>query len=394
MSNTEKRLLIALEVPFWVPDSGAARRISGLLTVLNRAGHDLAVFYPGRLGQAERSQIASLYPTLSIFTPGLLAVAWRGVRRRLGGSGMNESALPASIRRPWVRERRNAFLGGIRTFRPQVVLVEYAYLSYLVETIAAAPGPRPTLILDTLDVLSARAQRFHAAGRRANPDITEADESLVLDLYDALIAIQQEEAEELRRLAPGTPVIMAPFAHDATPLPVRDANSPRLLFVGGAAEHNLHALAWFLHSVWPALRQRVPGLECHIAGAVCDARPAVPDGVVMTGRFDSVETVYREADIVINPVQMGSGLKIKNIEAMAFGRPLVTTPLGAEGLGTGAGEAFVIAESPEDWIQALAALAESEETRQRMAAAAAAYVDAHFSPEATFRPLLDFLSGA
>jgi len=389
------RILIASEVRFWRADSGAAMRIGALCAGLAHAGFEVAVFYPGHMGPADRTSLAASHPGVALYTPSLAGISIRALRRRLSkGNGLAESSLPLPLRRPWVRERRAAFERILRVFRPDAVIVEYAYLSYLVERADAwpLPRPRPRLLLDTHDVLSLRAARFRAQGRKPEPDITHEEERAALMRYDTLLAIQEDEAAALRALCPERNVIVAAHPAELKPLPPRQGAGVRLLFAGGPAVHNLHALQWFLEQVWPQARAANPQLELWVAGAVCAGLPAgSPEGLRILGRIDDLEAAYADTDIAINPIRMGSGLKIKNIEALGYGRPLITTTIGAEGMGPGAGTAYVVADTPEEWLGALAALAGNAEARDAKGTSAAAYAAERFSESAAFAALIAYL---
>jgi len=385
--------LIASEVRFWHPDTGAARRIDALCGALRRAGFAVAVYYPGRLGAADGAALAARHPGTPVYTPGIAAIVTRALRRRVvPGRGLSESNLPLPLRRSWVRERRAAFEQALQRCHPDAVIVEYAYLGYLIEGAQRWPQPRPRLLLDTHDVLSLRAARFRALGRAPEPDISPEEERAALTPFDALLAIQHEEAEALRALCPEHNVIVAAHPAKLKPLPPRQGAGLRLLFAGGPAAHNLHALQWFLEQVWPQARAAHPQLELWVAGAVCDGlTTAAHDGVRALGQIDDIEKAYAETDIAINPIRMGSGLKIKNIEALGFGRPLITTTIGAEGMGPGASMAYDVADSPEEWLDTLAALAGDAEVRDTKVTSAAAYAAAHFSEAATFAELFAYL---
>ena len=74
-------------------------------------------------------------------------------------------------------------------------------------------------------------------------------------------------------------------------------------------------------------------------------------------KIDDLNVLYgRKADLIINPVQLGGGLKIKNVEALANGLPLITTPEGANGLEDGINNAFLLANTTEEWIESIIAV--------------------------------------
>jgi glycosyltransferase involved in cell wall biosynthesis len=87
-----------------------------------------------------------------------------------------------------------------------------------------------------------------------------------------------------------------------------------------------------------------PETELTIAGRVCEKIGNYAH-CTKVGQVENLAALYTAADVAINPILAGRGLKIKNIEAIGFGTPLVTTAVGAEGLEEGAGKAFLVGDT-------------------------------------------------
>jgi glycosyltransferase involved in cell wall biosynthesis len=126
----------------------------------------------------------------------------------------------------------------------------------------------------------------------------------------------------------------------------------RLLFVGsGDYAPYERGLAWMVEEVMPRLRERV-AVQFDVVGA-SPARPVAAEGVNYLGRVPDVEPYYDAAHIVVVPVFEGSGTRLKIIEAAAFGRPVVSTHLGAEGLPLTPGAHFLAADTAEEFVAAV-----------------------------------------
>ncbi len=96
---------------------------------------------------------------------------------------------------------------------------------------------------------------------------------------------------------------------------------------------NREGLAWFLEHAWPLIRQTRPATTLHICGAIGATVPQPPPpGVVVRGRVPDLTSEYAAAAVVIVPLLQGSGVKIKLVEAASFGKAIVTTPIGLQGL--------------------------------------------------------------
>lgn len=230
----------------------------------------------------------------------------------------------------------------------EVVIVSYVFYSRLFESV---PGPVLKL-LDTLDVFSDRYRLYREHGQTGEFFSTSRkEEGRGLDRADAALAIQEWDASHFQSL---TRRPISVVGHLAPPVTGGSPGGKRrgraLLFVGGPMGINLHGVTWFIDRVLPAVRSRVPDAELWLVGGICDRIGAsAATGVRRFGFVEALDDVYRQAAVVINPQQFGTGLSIKSIDALRHGRPLVTTASGARGLEVGAGTAFLQAGSSEDF---------------------------------------------
>lgn len=170
----------------------------------------------------------------------------------------------------------------------------------------------------------------------------------------------------------------------------------RVLFVGAMDYHaNVEAAERFAREVWPAVRGR-PGLVLTIVGrsptASVRALAEIP-GVEVTGTVADVRPFYREALVQVVPLRIGGGTRLKILESMAAGVPVVTTALGAEGLRARAGEDYLLAESPEDFRDCIGRLAEDEGRVRRLRESARGLVRRHYDWSVTCAPLRKIYAG-
>jgi glycosyltransferase involved in cell wall biosynthesis len=164
------------------------------------------------------------------------------------------------------------------------------------------------------------------------------------------------------------------------------AERRRILFVGWMAYHaNVEAAVAFTRTVWPGIRERFPGWRLTLAGL--DPAPAVlalrgEANVEVTGTVEDIRPYYGEAIAAIVPLRIGGGTRLKILEAMAAGVPVVSTPLGAEGLAVSPGVDILIAEKDEDWLPQLSALSTQGDVWNRLAEAGRRLVTARYDWEA------------
>jgi succinoglycan biosynthesis protein ExoO len=151
-------------------------------------------------------------------------------------------------------------------------------------------------------------------------------------------------------------------------------------------------LKWFLEEVWPDVRSAVPDCKLQVAGTVRDALAAPPDGVAFLGLVADLDPLYRTAGVVISPLPVGSGLKVKLIEALSRGKATVATSATLEGIETLAGDAVTVADAAGDFAGSVVRLLADRDLRERKGADALDVARRRFSPEACYAELLRYVA--
>lgn len=212
-------------------------------------------------------------------------------------------------------------------------------------------------------VEAARARRWEAQSYGQFSCIyvpTEKDRRLVAELSQGLAAKTWVLGHHVARFATGRS---------------GPAGSGRaILFWGALArEENAAGVRWLVREVLPLLRSRIAGVELLVVGAdPPDWLQKLKDpSVFVTGYAKDPAPYFRRAWVAALPLFSGAGVKIKVLECLAAGIPVVTTPVGAEGIAAGPEEGLLVVEArPEDFAARLAYLLEDRETAARLGAAA------------------------
>jgi glycosyltransferase involved in cell wall biosynthesis len=270
-----------------------------------------------------------------------------------------------------------------------VVIASYIFYSKLFESV---PAPTRKLI-DTHDVFSDRYRLYREHGQaREFFSTTRTEEGRALDRADAILAIQEWDAAHFRSLTRAPVTVVGHLAPPIDAAAGAESRAPVMLFVGGPMGINVHGMEWFIENVLPLVRRQVPEAELWLAGGIADRVRSTVAGVRRCGFVDVLEDVYRRAAVVINPQRFGTGVSIKSVDALRFGRPLVTTESGGRGLEDGAGTAFVQAGSAEEFAGHLVGVLRNPELGSALAERALEYARRYY--QRSLQALADVVRGA
>ena len=222
--------------------------------------------------------------------------------------------------------------------------------------------------------------------RRVASQLRETEHHLLDDCDLHLVTSERERLEILNR-RPGSRVKLVENGVDVnrfTPGALTSESMDRrlILFVGSMDYHaNIGAVRYFATEVWPALHREVPTAVFTIVGRnppdkVLELRSR--PGVEVTGTVADVLPYYREAFAVVVPLQVAGGTRLKILEAMAAGVPVVSTTLGAEGLGIQSGVHLEIADTPGDFCTRVGELSRNHQRWRQISTAGRKLVEARY----------------
>ena len=205
--------------------------------------------------------------------------------------------------------------------------------------------------------------------------------------FDGILAVSDADRETFARLYPGAisqPVHVVPTGVDTDyfePAP-SDATSRAMVFTGSMDWlPNEDAMLYFCREVMPAIRAELPDASLAIVGRTptpAVKRLAEERGVTVTGRVDDVRPHMKDAAVYVVPLRIGGGTRLKIFEAMAMGKAVVSTTIGAEGLPVTDGEHVRLADDPAAFARAVVHLMRDLNDRRRIEAAARALVVARY----------------
>ena len=199
-------------------------------------------------------------------------------------------------------------------------------------------------------------------------------EQRALDDADWVAVCSELDARTLAARGPKAALRVVPNSFPALPalLPRPWRPPARALFLGTMTYHpNEDAALYFCQEILPLVRRELDGaITLDIVGKGPSQRVrdlAEADRVTVAGGVPAVEPHYATADFVVVPIRYGGGTRIKILEALALGRPVVSTTIGAEGLDLRDGTDILLADTPTDFAQHCVALARDPDLRTRLA---------------------------
>lgn len=234
----------------------------------------------------------------------------------------------------------------------KAVIVNYAPYSFYFDLF-----DRQTIwIIDTHDRLT---DRFKLFSENNQPPVDwhslrYNDEKRALSKADIVWAITDDENQHFHQMVDNENTEVFTLTHLK---PYRKSevenHGKNIVMIGSGNRLNLEGLDWFMEQVWQKLKHYDVDFQFIIAGSICNVLEGfVEDAQVqLLGLFDSPAEVYSRGDVFINPMQSGTGLKIKTFEALAHGKFVISTNAGATGLDEMIGNGLACSDAPSTWVK-------------------------------------------
>ncbi len=211
-------------------------------------------------------------------------------------------------------------------------------------------------------------------------------EARVCRRADRVLTVSEADAAALKSLVPGLEPSVVPNGIDTRqyhPQAVEARHETNSLVFTGTMDFrpNVDGVLWFVEKVLPLIEAEVPDVHFNIVGqrphSRLDPLKKRPD-VTLTGWVEDVRPYITRAEIYVVPLRMGGGTRLKLLEAMAMGKAVVATRLGAEGYPVADGRELVLADTPVDFAKAVVSLLQAPGQRAELGRRARTFVEAHY----------------
>ncbi|HHW40497.1 MAG TPA: glycosyltransferase [Syntrophomonadaceae bacterium] len=296
-------------------------------------------------------------------------------RQLLGYLSALFSPLPYGFKVISTKQVRHALAELIDRVNPDLIVVDSASMAHLLAGNSQAKVLTQADCFSLLEKRLARSSGFLPLKLHYWIYYLKAlwYEKRIYPSYDACIVVSPIDAEALRVVIDGSvPIHYVPNGVDVNffkPLEV-PVQRQSLVFVGSMHYMpNVQAAISLVHDILPGVRQSYPDAKVFIVGR--DPTPAVLaladiKGVVVTGAVEDVRPWIAQSEIAVIPLWAGTGIKNKVLEILAMGKPLVTTPIGAEGLAIVDGIHALIRRNPREITDAVISLLQSPDLQRRL----------------------------
>ena len=363
------KVLVISPTPTHPQNAGNRARIFDLLNLIKSLGHDV-YFLHIKQTKGDENKMRELWGEHFISVDyHRESHKFSTLKRKFGGYFNEDLKYTYGIDEWYDPSLDNVVLDLHEKHNFDTVIVEYVFISKVLECFDSSVKK----IIDTHDVFTNRHRHYLEQNQKPQWFSTsKKEEAKACNRADVVLAIQDKEKDFYSSICKSEVVTVGHL------VPVQDKpginiNSNKLLFVASDNPINVEGMKYFLDSIFPEVQNKVENVKVLLVGSVCKSIEDQP-GLNKLGFVDDLKKTYEEADIVINPVLYNTGLSIKNLEALGFAKPLVTSKVGAEGLEEGIGKAYRIADSSEEFINHLVEILTDEKVRLSLAVGASDFV--------------------
>lgn len=248
-----------------------------------------------------------------------------------------------------------------------IVIMSYAYFGRLIDKVKKRH--KPYYIIDTHDFMTVQNKaKAHKIGKMLQEEIG------ILKKYDEIWTYSIEEeyifGQFTNRKVSLIPVSF-PDRHETRMTP----HQYDVIYVASENTHNIKGAEWLINEVLP----HIPGITVHVVGKVCN-EIADADNLVKHGVVEDIDSFYKKARVAICPMLSGTGIKIKVIEALSFGLPVVTNRRGVDGLINKTSNGCLVYDNGKEFAEAIKQLVSDDIQYEKMRTEAISYFGKNHLP--------------
>lgn len=387
----DKKLLVVLHIPLYPAHRGDNRRIESICRMFTEhcAQIDLIELIHSRANIGAKNNLHYFSNVIDVLHPVFLPEEV-GIFDRLNDidmdSGLDEGLYSMEL----------APFNFQNEIRKNLWIKDYdAVVVFSSECLPLViPAPINTrLIYIPCDVQHTLRERIKEAGIMLgkNSSLIKSQEISCFRYCDLIATVSENDAKAIKKYC-SCPVVPLRTECEAIHESVSPSNADTgiIFFVGSGSEINIDAIRRFLKNIWPLVLKGYPGAQLFIAGEVCQYINVEHPNVKLFGRVKDLTSLYARAQVVISPIAVSAGIFVKNLEAMAYGKALVTTEAGNFGLEI-PNDIIRVVRNDCEFADVVVKLLQDPVKSAALGVAARNYIKVFFNKHVVFRDFLDIL---
>ncbi len=217
----------------------------------------------------------------------------------------------------------------------------------------------------------------------------------MLDQVSGIASISEEDKAIFRELGVKKPITTIPVGIDFSGYEIDENQKVEFcLFHLGAMDWgpNLEGILWFLNHIWPSVNQKFPDLKLYLAGR------SIPDeilkggypNVIISGEIDNAIEYIKSKAVMIVPLLSAGGIRVKIVEGLALEKAIISTRIGAQGLNCHNGKDILLADSKEEWLNAIQTIVENGALVRSLGKEGRRHAELNFNIKAVTGRLISF----
>jgi glycosyltransferase involved in cell wall biosynthesis len=385
----KKIVIISPEIPYPI-FKGNQNRIDQTIKLLIDIGYQVNLICLNS-SQRERKSISISQDIMSAY-PGINSIEVRRHPKMLSGG----FELVKYKLQKWLEKKkdRNEFSNvevcpgnfkktchkAIKTIAPDIVIVNYIKMTDCIPSFFKGEK-----VIDLHDI---QTNIFKEGCKQKGTNLPKnkyfkllSDEIHTISLYDKIISINHNETRFLSDYVDNSKLFTLP-AFSQKNKRIKIIEKYDVMFVGSASPFNVEGAMKFIAKVMPIVKRKIPNIKVAIAGDVstCSALKKVnEDCYHMLGRVDSLSELYSSSKVVVSPIISGAGMKVKNVEALSYGMPIVATTFSMDGIFVKNNHSALLADDWVNFAEKLVLLLSNDILRKKISNEAESFFDENHS---------------
>ncbi|HEY7784236.1 MAG TPA: glycosyltransferase [Pyrinomonadaceae bacterium] len=284
-----------------------------------------------------------------------------------------------------------------RKFQVAIISRPYVAAAVLKSIRRRAPGTK--IIFDMVDVHYLRFELEHkTTGDREAARQAKHYRKMELDLVRESDYVWCTSTEDLKAVAeevPGKPIALIPTIHSLQQRGPAAGQREGLLFIGNFNHTpNRDAVVYFVREIFPLIQRSLPEIKFNVIGGNTppEVQSLASEAVRLHGFVPDIAPLFHSSKVFVAPLRFGAGVKGKIGDALSYGLPVVTTSVGASGMGIDNEHQAIIADSPEEFAAAVVRVHTDDQLWRQLSDAGYAHVEKYFSPEVVEKTIEDSIT--